>query len=657
MTDQTPFTSLLVANRGEIALRIMRTARAQGLRTIAVYSDADADAPHVRFADQALRIGPGPATDSYLSVEQILEAARVSGADAIHPGYGFLSENAGFARACGAVGLVFVGPSPEAIALMGDKAQAKARMIKAGVACIPGYEGADQSDAALADAAGRIGFPVMIKASMGGGGRGMRLVGAAGEFVAALHQARAEALSAFGSDQVILERAIISPRHVEVQVLGDRHGNVLHLAERDCSVQRRHQKIVEEAPGPAMTPELRAAMGAAAVDAARAVGYEGAGTVEFLLDGDGGFYFLEMNTRLQVEHPVTELITGHDLVALQLTVARGDPLGFSQGDVALSGHAIEVRLYAEDTARGFLPSSGGIALWQPPRGAGIRVDDGIETGQTVSPHYDPMLAKIIAHGDNRQEARARLIAALADSVLFGVASNRDYLIGVLDSPGFTAGAATTSFVDGHSWQASQLSGAEIALAAALAYRARQQQAALAAVYLSRPLLGWGSPGGLRSILRLWNGETLHNVDLRETGHGVLRVKVAGQGFAISGQGDATRIDGVRVGLRAHLFNRAHIHVATGNRTYALRHRPAIAPVSHTAGDGRLRAPMHGALAELCVEVGDRIKPGTRLAVLEAMKMRHELRSDVAGIVGALLAEVGAQVHAGDLLVEIIPDAD
>jgi len=656
MTEQTPFSSLLIANRGEIALRIMRSARAMGLRTIAVFSDADAGAPHVTYADQAVRIGLAPASQSYLSIENILQAARDSGAGAVHPGYGFLSENAGFARACTEAGLVFVGPSSEAIALMGNKAQAKARMIEAGVPCIPGYQGTDQSDKALATAAAKIGYPVMIKAAAGGGGRGMRLVNAEPDFANALVQARAEAGSAFGSDQIILERALTGARHVEVQVIGDRLGNVVHLGERDCSVQRRHQKIIEESPCPVMTPDLRTAMGEAAVDAARAITYEGVGTVEFLLDGDDAFYFLEMNTRLQVEHPVTELVTGRDLVALQLAVAQGDPLTFVQSDVDLSGHAIEARLYAEDTENGFLPASGKTALWQPPHGPGIRVDDGIATGQVISPHYDPMLAKIIAHGPDRNTANARLIAALKDTVLFGVTSNRDYLTRILNAPEFAAGVATTGFADTFS-VTQGLTMAEIALAAALTYRAKQRQAAAAAANLSAPLLGWSSQGSLRSVIRLWNGDVLHKADIRQSGADRVQVILAGQDYAFSGQGNNIKLDGTRADLRAHLFDATHIHVAIGTRIYALAHQRTRTQQEQPTGDGQVRAPMHGQLAEICVAMGDRVEPGTRLAVLEAMKMRHDLLSDVAGVVAALPVPVGVQVKAGDLLVGVAVEGE
>ncbi|MGD8417977.1 MAG: biotin carboxylase N-terminal domain-containing protein, partial [Pseudomonadales bacterium] len=394
---------LLVANRGEIALRIMRTAKAQGVHTVAVYSEADAAAPHVQFADDAVCIGPPPVAESYLRGEAIIQAALDKGAHAIHPGYGFLSENADFARAVAAAGLTFVGPPAAAIEVMGDKARAKRRMIEAGVPCVPGYEAEDQSEARLIEAAGGIGFPVMVKAAAGGGGRGMRLVRTPADLPDALRLARSEAENAFGSGSLILEKAIVRPRHVEIQVFADEHGHVIHLGERDCSVQRRHQKVVEEAPCPVMTPELRAAMGSAAVEAALAVDYRGAGTVEFLLDEAGEFYFLEMNTRLQVEHPVTELVTGLDLVALQLAVAEGRPLGIDQDDVALSGHAIEVRLYAEDPAQDFLPATGPIHRWHPTEM--LRVDAGIASGGEVSPFYDAMVAKLIAHGESRDAAR------------------------------------------------------------------------------------------------------------------------------------------------------------------------------------------------------------------------------------------------------------
>ena len=400
----TTFSKILIANRGEIACRVMRTARDMGYRTVAVYSDADADALHVREADEAVRIGPAPVGESYLKADAILAAAKLSGADAVHPGYGFLSENDAFAAACEQAGLVFIGPTSDAIRAMGNKAAAKRLMIEAGVPCVPGYQGEDQSDAKLAEEAKRIGFPIMAKAAAGGGGRGMRLILRAEDFADAVSTARSEAINAFGSGELILEKAVVDARHVEVQVFGDAHGNVIHLGERDCSVQRRHQKVIEEAPSPAVSPELRAKMGAAAVAAAKAIAYRGAGTVEFLLDGSGEFYFLEMNTRLQVEHPVTEEITMLDLVEWQLRVAAGEPLPMTQDEIELDGAAIEVRLYAEDPSKNFLPQSGRIQVWAPAEGAGVRVDHGIRSGQEISPFYDPMIAKVIAWGDTRGSA-------------------------------------------------------------------------------------------------------------------------------------------------------------------------------------------------------------------------------------------------------------
>ena len=447
--SSTPFQRILIANRGEIACRVIRAARDRGLQSVAVYSDADAGALHTRLADMAVPIGPAPVGQSYLSVEKILAAARASGADAVHPGYGFLSENADFARACREAGLVFIGPTPEAIAAMGNKAAAKRRMLDAGVPCVPGYQGDDQDDATFAREAERIGYPVMVKAAAGGGGRGMRLVAQPGELGQSLASARSEAAKAFGSDELILEKAIVGPRHVEIQVLADRHGTVVHAGERDCSVQRRHQKVLEEVPCPVMTKALRAAMGSAAVEAARAISYESAGTVEFLLDGRGEFYFLEMNTRIQVEHPVTELVTGLDLVGLQIDIAQGKPLPFTQSDVRLTGHAIEARLYAEDPAAGFLPQTGKILRWTLPSGSGIRVDHGLADGSEISPYYDPMIAKLIAYGDTRDEARQRLIRALDDTVIFGVPTNRAFLRAMLAHPAFAAGEATTAFIEDH----------------------------------------------------------------------------------------------------------------------------------------------------------------------------------------------------------------
>jgi len=652
----TPFTSLLVANRGEIALRIMRSARDMGLKCVAVYTDADADAPHVSFADQAVNIGRGPAADSYLSIDKILDAARQSGAQAVHPGYGFLSENAAFAQACRDADLVFVGPSASAIEQMGNKATAKHLMTAAGVPCVPGYDGDDQSDDTLTGQAAKIGFPVMIKAAAGGGGRGMRLVSEPARFTDALHLARAEARSAFGSGQIILEQAVLCPRHVEIQILADRHGNTVHLGERDCSVQRRHQKIIEESPCPVLTPELRDKMGQAAVQAARAVGYEGAGTVEFLLDQNGGFYFLEMNTRLQVEHPVTELVTGLDIVALQLSIARGNPLGCAQQDVSLSVHAIEARLYAEDPARDFLPAAGDIVLWRPACADGVRVDGGIATGQTVSPFYDPMLAKIIAHGADREQARERLILALRETVVFGVPTNRDFLIRVLGNKTFADGATTTAFLAeefaGTAEPDLTLSFQDVALAATLAYRALQLGAVQSAGHVPTALLGWGSPGRLTAPLRLAQGDREYPLRITDSGDGSLLIADGDNSARVCGHERELRIDGQRCDLRESLYVNGTIHVATGNRCFSMVHRRSSAAVHTKGSNGRITAPMHGNLLQLLVRTGDAVRPGSRLAVLEVMKMQHEILADVAGVVRSVPVTAPSQIRAGDLLVEI-----
>ncbi len=499
----TPFAKILIANRGEIALRVMRSARALGYRTVAVYSTADAQARHTLEADQAVCIGEPPPRQSYLNIPAIIDAARLSGADAVHPGYGFLAENAGFAQACHDAGLVFIGPSPQAIRTMGDKAGAKALMAAAGVPCIPGYQGADQSAARLATEAEKIGWPVMVKATAGGGGRGLRRVGGAAGFADALRSAQSEAQSAFGDATVILERALIAPRHIEIQVFADRHGNAIHLGERDCSVQRRHQKLIEEAPSPVVSTALRERMGAVAVQAVRAIGYEGAGTLEFLLDAAGDFFFMEMNTRLQVEHPVTEAITGLDLVDWQLRAAAGEPLPLRQDQVRWAGHAIEVRLCAEDALQQFMPQSGVMAAWWMPqaqpqaqpqtlphtlphtppaspaarRPGALRVEHALRPGDDIAPHYDSMIAKLVAHGANRAEALRKLAAGLADAVALGVTTNQAFLSACLAHPVFVAGQASTAFIGDH------LPGLLAGLTADGDAAGHQRAAALAALLL------------------------------------------------------------------------------------------------------------------------------------------------------------------------------
>ncbi|MEN6543466.1 acetyl-CoA carboxylase biotin carboxylase subunit [Parvibaculum sp.] len=657
------FSKLLVANRGEIAVRVIRSARALGYRTVAVYSEADAGAPHVSLADEAVLIGPAPVASSYLDPERLLKAAAATGADAVHPGYGFLSENANFARACAEAGLVFIGPSADAIHLMGNKAEAKRRMIEAGVPCVPGYEGKDQADAAFIAAADKIGFPVMVKAAAGGGGRGMRLVEKKDQLAAALASARSEALNAFGSDELILEKAVRQPRHVEIQVFGDAHGNVIHLGERDCSVQRRHQKVVEEAPCPVMTPELRERMGAAAVEAARSIGYEGAGTVEFLLDGRGAFYFLEMNTRLQVEHPVTELITGLDLVALQLRVARGEPLPLAQKDLTLTGHAIEVRLYAEDPSNNFLPASGRVDVWQPATGDGIRIDHGLREGQEISPFYDPMIGKVIAWGHDRDEARRRLIRALEETAVFGPVTNKDFLVAILAHPRFAAGEATTAFLPENFGEAAlqkvHPSRAQAAIAAVLQFRSTRDRLAAKAVALTPHLRDWASAGQLvsrfsymldeeapaefrvsalgRETYRVEEGAGAHTIEVLNDQQGVARVL----------------IDNVQKTVRLVAADNGRLHLAVDGRSFLFDNLLLKGTgADEAASSGSVLAPMHGKILRLHVAVGHAVSEGQPLVVLEAMKMEHEINATVNGKVTAVNVAEGDQVPANTLIIEI-----
>ena len=658
----TRFTSILVANRGEIACRVLRTAKALGYRTVAVYSEADAKAPHVLMADEAVCIGPSPVNESYLVQEKILQAAQASGAEAIHPGYGFLSENADFARAVEDAGLVFVGPSPDAIHLMGNKAEAKRRMIAAQVPCVPGYEGADQSDEVLLAEGDRIAPPLMVKAAAGGGGRGMRLVHDSAELANAIDLARAEAQSAFGSGELILEKAIIRPRHVEVQVFADTQGNTIHLGERDCSVQRRHQKVVEEAPCPVMTEELRAAMGAAAVAAAQSINYRGAGTVEFLLDESGKFYFLEMNTRLQVEHPVTELITGLDLVALQLQVAQGEPLGLTQEDIKLEGHAIEVRLYTEDPTQDFLPTSGPVDLWSPPGGTGIRVDSGICTGQEISPFYDPMVAKIIASGPTREIARLRLIEALKETVLFGTRHNRDFLVACLEKECFAAGQATTAFITEEFAEGEiadpQPAFSDSAVAAVIELALQHADLYSSSVMVAPQLRDWASASPLISRKQYRHGETVHDLSVMPLGNSRYRVFDASESavvelLSLEGSTAHVGIDDSQHIARFHLPEVGKLYLSIDGRAAQYRDTIRLDGVQDQAGgSGSVIAPMHGLLLEVRVTAGDTVEQGETLAVLEAMKMHYEIVAEAAGEVKEVLAQAGNQVAADDLLMAI-----
>ncbi|MDE0786574.1 MAG: ATP-grasp domain-containing protein [Porticoccaceae bacterium] len=665
------FNSILIANRGEIACRVIRTAKKMGYRTVAVYSDADAGAPHVQLADDAVRIGPGPVGESYLVPELILQAAASSGAESIHPGYGFLSENAAFAEAVESAGLVFIGPTREAIDVMGNKAESKRRMIEAGVPCVPGYEGHDQSDAVLLAEGLKIDLPLMVKAAAGGGGRGMRLVHKQADLANAIKLARAEAEGAFGSGELILEKAIIKPRHVEIQVFADTMGNTIHLGERDCSVQRRHQKVVEEAPCPVMTPELREKMGQSAIDAAKSVNYRGAGTVEFLLDDSGFFYFLEMNTRLQVEHPVTELITGLDLVALQIKVAQGEPLGLSQDDINLEGHAIEVRLYTEDPSQDFLPASGPVDLWAPASGVGVRVDSGISTGQAISPFYDPMVAKVIGYGPTREAARLRLIGALKETVLFGTPNNKDFLIQCLEKQSFIDGAATTAFI------AEEFSDAELeiqpasfadsAVAATLELCLENKGHFQKSLLVSSQLQNWTIASAMVSRKQYQFDETIHDLSISPVNSSIDTYQVTDsaaeqsaliQVVSIQANTAVVLLDGVKLVAQFMWLKRGQLHCSIQGRGAFFKDLIILdGAIDEAVGGGRVIAPMHGLLLEVLVKSGDEVVKGQTLAILEAMKMHYEIKAEIDGIVEEVSAVAGKQVAADDVLIEINQDQD
>ncbi|PHQ14312.1 acetyl/propionyl/methylcrotonyl-CoA carboxylase subunit alpha [Marinobacter profundi] len=644
---------LLIANRGEIAVRVIRTAKALGYRTVAVYSEADANALHTELADEAVCIGPAQVSASYLNMDAILDAARKTGADCIHPGYGFLSENAAFAQACKTAGLEFVGPPASAIELMGSKRRSKIAMQQAGVPVVPGYEGNNASDHELIEAARDIGYPLMIKASAGGGGRGMRLVEQEDQLVDSIQRARSEARQAFGDDELILEKAVIEPRHIEIQVFADRHGNAVYLGERDCSVQRRHQKVVEEAPSPFVTPELRAAMGDAAVKAALACNYEGAGTVEFLVDKDRNFYFLEMNTRLQVEHPVTELITGQDLVAWQLAVAEGRTLPLRQDQVQLNGHAIEVRLYAEDPTHSFTPQTGPLHVFGPATGDGLRFDSGVRSGDTVTAHYDPMLAKVIAWGQNRDESRRRLLRALEDTTVFGVTTNRYFLGRIISHDSFGAGEATTAFLqqafrDDPSLAPHQVSMRELALAATIASHGRSGQD------------GWSNAPATTTPMTLECGGHHYQLQVHKAANQlIVSHGDANYRLVLESQRDGLLCiidNGVRHRCQYHIAG-DHLYLQASGQAVAFRditHQPTAGAQAH--GSGKVRASMDGAIIEVLVTAGQQVRQGDPLLVLEAMKMEHPVRADRDGRVTGVLAGKGDQVKRSQLLVEIAADA-
>ncbi len=648
--------SILIANRGEIACRVIRTARAMGLRTVAVYSAADRDAQHVAMADEAYPIGPAPARESYLRGDRIIAAALASGADAIHPGYGFLSENAEFAEACDAAGLVWIGPPAAAIRAMGSKAAAKALMAEAGVPLVPGYHGAAQGD--LAAEAGRIGYPVLIKASAGGGGKGMRVVERAADFAEGLALAKGEAASAFGDDRMLIERYLTRPRHIEIQVFADTQGHVISLYERDCSIQRRHQKVVEEAPAPDLSPAQRRAMGEAACAAARAIGYVGAGTVEFIAE-DGAFYFMEMNTRLQVEHPVTEMVTGQDLVAWQLRVAAGEALPLTQDEVTLHGHAIEARIYAEDPARDFVPSVGRLVHLRPPaEGAHVRLDSGVREGDAISVHYDPMIAKLIVWDEDRPRAVARLRRALFEYEAVGPATNLALLRAIAAHPAFAAAELDTGFIARH--EAELLAPpppAPAMVLAAAALRAFDYPAAMTEDRWSPWNLrtAWRLNGEGYQDLVLRDGEQDHAVRVHPAAEGSLRVVLGGTALlAKPGPGDTIEIDGVR--RRLPVVREGDVlTVVLAGQNYPLHSvDPLRPPLAASAIEDRLRAPMPGRIVAVHAEAGAAVAKGQILIVLEAMKVQMRLAAPRDGTVERVAAAPGDLVEEGAELIHFAP---
>jgi propionyl-CoA carboxylase alpha chain len=647
---------LLIANRSEITARIIRTAHALGLATVAVYSDPDADAAYVTLADEAVRLPGAAPSDTYLRGDLIIAAAAATGADAVHPGYGFLSENAAFARACEQAGLVFVGPAPETIAAMGSKVRAKEMMAAAGVPVLPGFTVTGAVD--LAAAAAGVGFPLLVKAAHGGGGRGMRLVADPADLAAAVQSASGEAASAFGDGTVFLERFVVGPRHVEVQILGDAAGTIVHLFERECSIQRRYQKLVEECPSPAVGPDLRAALTAAAVAAGRAIGYVGAGTVEFVLDRDGSFFFLEVNTRLQVEHPVTEEVTGLDLVEWQLRVAQGEPLPPEVTAAAISGHAIEARLYAEDVPAGFRPVTGTLHRFAIPAAPGVRVEAGFGDGSVVSPHYDAMLAKVIAHGRTRADAAALLARALEGAEIHGVTTNRDLLVAILREPDFLAGATDTGYLTRHDpadLAASAAPGAAAtALHALVAALARQAVNRAAAPVLAGLPSGWRNVWSAPQRVTFTAAGQTYAVAYRMSGQAVqASVNDVAPGETVLVRAAAAdridlEVDGARRVYRVHRVGEV-TYVDASDGSSALAEVPRFGDPDASAPAGSLLAPMPGVVRRVLVEAGTAVTAGQPLLVLEAMKMEQTVAAPADGMVAELRAKAGEQVASGQVL--------
>lgn len=646
-------TKVLIANRGEIACRIIKSVQAAGLSAVAIHSDVDAKALFVQLADESVALGGNSAAESYLDMQKVIAAAKASGADAIHPGYGFLSENAAFATLCAENQIKFMGPSPHAIEVMGNKAAAKILMIDAKVPCIPGYQDKAQDDKTLSAAAEKIGYPVMIKAAAGGGGRGIRLVHDKKDFLAELKSARKEATNAFGNDEIILEKAIVAGRHIEIQIAADQQGNVIHLGERDCSAQRRHQKVIEEAPSPFMTETLRATMGLAAVNAAKAVNYEGVGTVEFLVDADRNFYFLEMNTRLQVEHPVTEMITGIDLVDWQIKIANGFTLPLTQEQIHFKGHAIEVRIYAEDPANDFMPQTGVLREFKPSVGAGVRTDHGVYAGATVSPYYDSMLAKLICWGSDREEARVRLLRALKTTTILGLTTNKGFLTQLLTEPVFVQGDATTHFIDAELLERAKnnLQTEDLALAV-IAIEANGIK--------HNELTSWSNGDALiRHEILKFSDKTFHvrysklaidNVYAYEVTVNDERIKI--DNVVFTEQQLQFTVNNFKRSVH-YLISQDLISLDLGERVVnfeRLTYKPAAA--KDAAGSGKITASTEGLIIDVLVKAGDYVKKGQPLIIVEAMKMEHRHIADGDGEVINVAVEIGQQVKNKQVLVEL-----
>ena len=649
------FKSVLIANRGEIACRIARTAHRLGLRAIAVYSEADAGALHVRLCDEARPIGSAAAAESYLRIEKLIAAAKASHAECIHPGYGFLSENADFAQACIDNGIAFIGPPPSAMRAMGLKDRAKALMEKAGVPVVPGFHGEMQEPKFLSRKAYEIGYPVLIKAVAGGGGKGMRRVDRHADFEAALEGAQREAKSAFGDPRVLIEKYVAHPRHIEMQIFADKHGNAIHLNERDCSLQRRHQKVIEEAPAPGMTAALRAAMGAAAIAAAKAAGYEGAGTVEFIADGQGGlkagaYWFLEMNTRLQVEHPVTEAVTGLDLVEWQFRIAAGEALPLTQGQVPLAGHAVEARLYAEDPEHGFLPSTGKLLALQFPAAEGLRIDSGVEAGSAITPYYDPLIAKLIAHGVDRAQALERLGDALDKTIVVGPRSNAGFLAALCRAEAFRNGDFDTGFIDAHlAALGAKPQGLDRAAAAAAAQKLVEHERARIAAAFEREPDRLASPWDAADAFQLSGARRLALPILADGEALTAEVAYGPDGAVVTIDGTAAAADAVTVAASDAVYA-----LRRGRQTKVALRDLALDEAAEQGAGGLVRAPMHGKVLAVLVEEGVSVTRGQRLAIIEAMKMEHTLTAPIDGVVAEIAVAPNAQVVEGAKVMLIEP---